>query len=180
MRSWQGSMQVLQVLRRETFQASLKVPATGVLFLWVNKFEDKMDETSQLTHKTEAIWPQFSNIFRDQLVDTLTSIIFTGSVQHWALNGPHIVYSYMPHRPTMLTKWIWSCHHFYRTRVRSLAMLVTNSLTHWLPNSCLVNLIDVTLASEDANSKLVEVVTVAGVDAKDHVGNSLLHIGSWR
>ena len=49
MRSWQGSMQVLQVLRRETFQASLKVPATGVLFLWVNKLEDKMDETSQLT-----------------------------------------------------------------------------------------------------------------------------------
>ena len=49
MRSWQGSMQVLQVLRKETFQASLKVPATGVLFLWVNKLEDKMDETSQLT-----------------------------------------------------------------------------------------------------------------------------------
>ena len=30
------------------------------------------------------------------------------------------------------------------------------------------------LASEDANSKLVEVVTVAHVDAEDHVGNSLL------
>ena len=49
---------------------------------------------------------------------------------------------------------------------------LTNSLTH----SCLVNLIDVTLASEDANSKLVEVVTVADVDAEDHVGNSLLQI----
>ena len=49
-------------------------------------------------------------------------------------------------------------------------MLVSNSLTH----SCLVNLIDVTLACEDANSKLVEVVTVADVDAEDHVGNSLL------
>jgi len=35
-------------------------------------------------------------------------------------------------------------------------------------------LIDVTLACENANSKLVEVVTVADVDAKDHVGNSLL------
>ena len=32
------------------------------------------------------------------------------------------------------------------------------------------------LACEDANSKLVEVVTIAGVDAKDHVGNSLLQI----
>ena len=30
------------------------------------------------------------------------------------------------------------------------------------------------MACEDANSKIVEVVTVAGVDAEDHVGNSLL------
>ena len=43
-------------------------------------------------------------------------------------------------------KTCWSC--FYRTRVRSLAMLVTHWLTHWLTHSlthsCLVNLIDVT------------------------------------
>ena len=32
------------------------------------------------------------------------------------------------------------------------------------------------LACEDANSKLVEVVTVAHVDTEDHVGNSLLQI----
>ena len=50
--------------------------------------------------------------------------------------------------------------------------LTDDSLTHSLTNSCLVNLIDVTLACEDANSKLVEVVTVAHVDAEDHVGNS--------
>ena len=31
-----------------------------------------------------------------------------------------------------------------------------------------------TLACEDANSKLVKVVTVADVDVEDHVGNSLL------
>ena len=48
---------------------------------------------------------------------------------------------------------------FYRNRVRSLAMLVAHSLTH----SCLVNLIDVTLACEDANSKLVDVVTVGKI-----------------
>ena len=48
--------------------------------------------------------------------------------------------------------------------------LVTDSLTH----SCLVNLIDLTLECEDVNSKLVEVVTVADVDAEDYVGNSLL------
>ena len=46
-------------------------------------------------------------------------------------------------------------------------MLVTNSLTDLLTDSCLVNLIYVTLACEDANSKLVEVVTVANVDAED-------------
>ena len=33
-----------------------------------------------------------------------------------------------------------------------------------------------TLACEDAISNLVEVVTVADVDAEDHVGNSLLQI----
>ena len=51
-------------------------------------------------------------------------------------------------------------------------MLVIDSLTH----SRLVNLIDVTLASEDAYSKLVEVVTVADVDDENRVGNSLLQI----
>ena len=33
-----------------------------------------------------------------------------------------------------------------------------------------------TLLCEDANSKLVEVATVADVDSEDHVGNSLLQI----
>ena len=50
--------------------------------------------------------------------------------------------------------------------------LVTNSLTH-----CLVNLIDVTLACEDANSKLVDVLTVAD---EDRVGNNLLQIRKLR
>ena len=31
-------------------------------------------------------------------------------------------------------------------------------------------------ACEDANSKLVEVVTLADIDSEDHVGNSLLQI----
>ena len=48
-----------------------------------------------------------------------------------------------------------------------MGMLVSDSL---------VNLIDVTLACDDANSKLVEVVTVADVDSEDYVGNSLLQI----
>ena len=53
---------------------------------------------------------------------------------------------------------------------------VTNSLT----DSCLVNLIDVTLACEDAYSKLVEVVTVADVSDEDRVGNNLWQIWKLR
>ena len=37
-----------------------------------------------------------------------------------------------------------------------------------------------TLACEDANSKLVDVVTVADVDDEDHVGNSLLQLWKLR
>ena len=47
-----------------------------------------------------------------------------------------------------------------------------------LTPSCLVNLIDVTLACEDANSKLVEVVRVADVDAEKCVDDSLVQI--WK
>ena len=53
-----------------------------------------------------------------------------------------------------------------------MGMLVSDSLT----NSCLVNLIDVTLACEDANSKLVEVVTVVEVDDEKRVDNSLVQL----
>ena len=53
-------------------------------------------------------------------------------------------------------------------------MLVTHSLT----DCRLVNLFDVTLACEDAYSKLVEVVTVTDFSVEDRVGNSLLQI--WK
>ena len=66
---------------------------------------------------------------------------------------------------------------FQRTRVRySLCLSLTDSLTHSPTHCRLVNLIDVTLACEDGNSKLVEVVTVADVDDEDRVGNRLLQI----
>ena len=59
----------------------------------------------------------------------------------------------------------------------SLAMLVTNLL----PYCHLVNFINLTLACEDANSKLAEVATVADVDDEDRVGNnSLLQISKLR
>ena len=50
--------------------------------------------------------------------------------------------------------------------------LTADSLTH----SRLVSFIDVTLACEDAYSKLAKVVTVADVYDEDRVGNSLLQI----
>ena len=61
-----------------------------------------------------------------------------------------------------------------------MGLLVSNSLTDSLTDCCLVNLIDVTLACEDANSKLVEVVTVADVDDEDCDSNSLLQIWKLR
>ena len=76
----------------------------------------------------------------------------------------------LPYARDVLTQGV------YRTRVRSLAMLVSNSVTPWR----LVNMIDVTLACEDAYSKLVEVVTVADVSDEDCVGNSLLQIWKLR
>ena len=59
-----------------------------------------------------------------------------------------------------------------------LATLVGDPLTHSLTNCCLVDFIDVTLACEDANSKLSEVVTVADVDSEKRVDDSLVQI--WK
>ena len=56
-----------------------------------------------------------------------------------------------------------------------LSLSVTPAVTHSLTHSCLVNLIDVTLACEDANSKLFDVFTVV-TDAKNRVGDSLVQI----
>ena len=67
---------------------------------------------------------------------------------------------------------------FYR--IQSLSTLVTNSLTDSLTHSRLVNLFDVTLAYKDANSKLVDIVTVADVNDEDRDGNSLLQIWKLR
>ena len=53
---------------------------------------------------------------------------------------------------------------------------LTDSLTDSLTHCRLVNLNDVTLACEDANSKLIEVVAVADVDDEDHVGKSLFKL----
>ena len=60
---------------------------------------------------------------------------------------------------------------------------VCHSLTHWLTNwltyCCFVNLIDETLACEDANSKFVEVVTVADVSDEDRVHVADLEAEVW-
>ena len=51
---------------------------------------------------------------------------------------------------------------------------IIGNACHSLTHCRLVNLIDVTLAYEDANSKLVEVVTIADVDSEKHVDDSLV------
>ena len=58
--------------------------------------------------------------------------------------------------------WQYACHS------------LTDSLTHCR----LINLIDSTLACEDGNSKLVEVVTVVDIDDEKPVDNSLVQI--WK
>ena len=50
---------------------------------------------------------------------------------------------------------------------------MVHGLKNSLSNSCLVDLINVTIACEDANSKLVEFVAVADIDAEKRVNNSL-------
>ena len=57
-----------------------------------------------------------------------------------------------------------------------LSPIIGLSLTAWLTDSRLEDLIDVTQVCEDVNSKLVDVVTIADFDDEDHVGNSLLQI----
>ena len=57
-----------------------------------------------------------------------------------------------------------------------MATLVSDYLTDGLRG--VVDLIDVTLAWEDANSKLVEVVTVADVDDEDRVATVCCRFGS--
>ena len=46
-----------------------------------------------------------------------------------------------------------------------LAAQVTESLSYSLTDCCLVDFTDVTLAFEDANPKLLDVVSVADIDA---------------
>ena len=74
------------------------------------------------------------------------SILPRRSTIHWWLRPQRYIFFIGPESEH------WQCLSLY------------DSLTHSLTHSCLVNLIDVTLACEDANSKLVEVVTVADVD----------------
>ena len=61
--------------------------------------------------------------------------------------------------------------------------MIYNQMVTWTAFAILamfVHLIDRTLACEDANSKLVEVATVADVDDEDRVDNSLLQIWELR
>ena len=58
----------------------------------------------------------------------------------------------------------------YQTQVRSLPDLLTESIT--FTHSCLVDLTDLTLAFEDSNSNLFDIVHVADVDAEKRVDDN--------
>ena len=69
-------------------------------------------------------------------------------------------------------------HRNENKTIKKEDLIIGPESDHWLclsvTDSCLVNLIDLILPCEDANSKLVEVVTVVDVDDEDRVGNSLM------
>ena len=69
---------------------------------------------------------------------------------------------------------------FYLSDPSPIVGFACHSLTLSLTDCGLVNLIDVTLACDDAYSILVEVITVADVSDKDRVGKSLLQIWKLR
>ena len=83
---------------------------------------------------------------------------------------------YLKHQPIVPQKYDFEIISFYHWGCLSLTYWITDSLTDWLTHSCSVNLIDVTLARDDAYLKLVEVVTVAHVDDEKRVDNSLVQI----
>ena len=120
---------------------------------------------------TNIFWTLFIlQILQIAISDNLFLLIVVVD-KYWKLLFNSFTYIVIPYNVMEIVTF----DYFYRTRVRSLAMLVT----HWLTHSCLVNLIDVTLACEDASSKLVEVVTVADIDDENRVGNSLLQIWTF-
>ena len=53
------------------------------------------------------------------------------------------------------------------------------SLTHSLTPCCLVDFVEVALACENANSKLVDVVTVADVDDEFVLATAFCRFGSF-
>ena len=75
-----------------------------------------------------------------------------------------------------------TCHFNFFIEWTQFFLFIGPESDHCLPlsltHSCLVNLISVTLACGDGNSKLVEVVTVVEVGDERHVDNSLVQV--WK
>jgi len=69
--------------------------------------------------------------------------------------------------------------YFYRTRVLSLVMLVTDWLTNWLTNCCLVNLIYVTLTCKDDNSDLLRLLLLFMLMMRNVLTTVRCRFGRW-
>ena len=83
---------------------------------------------------------------------------------------------FFPQFPDRMKTLVWDTGVIFLSDPSPIIVYPCHSLT----NCCLVNLIDLTLACEDDNSKLVEVVSVADVDDEKRVGNSLVQIRKVR
>ena len=121
------------------------------------------------------------------------SHIYTTHLQFTIYNPAHIytthlqvsifiLKSYISCSVCFKSCWSWNqaCFAYYmqhqqqntRSNLFPMSIFIGPESYHWqcsLTHSCLVNLIDVTLACEDAISKLVEAVTIADVDFRHKV-----------
>ena len=68
------------------------------------------------------------------------------------------------------------CYLFFLSDPSPTIVYPCQSVINSHTDSCFVDLTDVTLAFEDANSKLLDVVSVADVDAEERVDLSLVAI----
>ena len=125
----------------------------------------------------ENIWEIFATWMR-----RLSTKLLWGLLKSRAL---HVFRPYVPHFwqkcDIPIFTWIFhkieqnTVHHFYLIIGPESDHRLCLSLTHWLTHSLPFSKFDwCDLACEDANLKLVEVVTVADVVDDNRVGNSLL------
>ena len=175
---WEYSMQGRR--RRSPFLSDLKTPQT---FLRVQNSCNILSGISKV---------QYFNISEPENLDPSGYRFVVGGPLAFLALGSNLCffiarspYGHLDFSPN----WVNStkpCISLFCSRKDSqcVTILIEPESGHWQPlaitNCRLVDLIDVTLACEVANSKLVEAVTDADVDDEDRAGDSLLQIWTLR